>query len=72
MKRVKNNLGRTGFTTNINTHYVSHSFVLESDKGLFWINSSLKEDSKITKVEISDFTGNGSNLKRMEIEVKVD
>lgn len=69
---IKIILGRTGFTTYKDTQYVSHSFVLESEKGLFMVKSSLKEDSKITKVEVSDFSSNGSNLKRMEIEVKVD
>jgi len=69
---IKYNMGRTSITTSVETHYVSHSFVIETEKGLFMVTSSLKEGSKITKVEIGDFSSNDSNLKRMEIEVKVD
>jgi hypothetical protein len=69
---IKYNMGRTSFTTYIETQYVSHSFVMETEKGLFMVKSSLREGSKITKVEISDFSSNGSNLKRMEVEVKTD
>lgn len=69
---IKYNLGRTSFTTNIETQYVSHSFVLETEKGLFMVKSSLEEGSKIIKVEISEFSSNGADTKRMEIEVKTD
>lgn len=69
---IKYNLGRTGFTTNIETQYESHSFVLETEKGLFMVKSSLKEGNKITKLEIREFSDNGSDQKRMEIEVKTD
>lgn len=69
---IKYNMGRASFTTSIETKYVSHSFIIETEKGLFMVKSSLKEGNKITKVDISDFSSNDSNLKGNEIEVKVD
>lgn len=66
---IKLNMGRSGFTAYGGTQYMSHSFILESEKGMFYIVSSLKNDKEITKVEIDKF---GNNTKEERITINVN
>lgn len=50
--------------------YVNHRFVIESENEFFLVDSSLKNNKKITKVQMGKFTNSNSNSKAIEIDVK--
>jgi hypothetical protein len=66
---LKYNLGRTAMISNIKTEYTSHSFMIESEKGLFHVNSELENDKEIRTIEIRNFSSNSSSDEVVTIKI---